>query len=117
MGYLTRHELTVSPPVEALKFSILLDESKLPIPSGEVEIEDIRNVLLGDNDSMKWYGHEKDVAAWATLLPGATFVLSGEGEEQGDVWRLYAKGPLFRKQRPVMSWPEKPVWAEPEENQ
>lgn len=40
-------------------------------------------------DVVKWYDHEKDMLAFSQMHPDTIFVLDGEGEEQGDVWRMF----------------------------
>lgn len=38
-------------------------------------------------ESHKWYDHEDHMNLLSAEFPDWTFVLNGEGEEQGDVWR------------------------------
>ena len=40
-------------------------------------------------DMAKWYDHEEDMCAISLLFPDVTFQLSGEGENQGDLWEEY----------------------------
>lgn len=40
-------------------------------------------------DSCKWYDHNKDMLRISKKYPGTIFVLNGDGEESGDVWRKY----------------------------
>ena len=42
-------------------------------------------------DAVKWYNHEDDMKKFSKLYPELVFVLKGEGEESGDVWRKYFK--------------------------
>lgn len=78
MGYYTNHSLTV-----------------LNGTGGEIEhlkrTCDNADYALGSGDSCKWYEHDDDMLRFSKLYPDATFVLSGEGEEAGDVWKTYYK--------------------------
>lgn len=41
----------------------------------------------------KWYDHEKDMVKLSKEFPNVIFHLSGDGEEQGDVWKeIYSGG-------------------------
>ena len=40
-------------------------------------------------NSTKWYNHEEDMLEISRQFPDVTFVLYGEGENQGDMWKEY----------------------------
>lgn len=40
-------------------------------------------------DICKWYDHDEDMKKFSKKYPGTVFVLSGEGEESGDIWKKY----------------------------
>lgn len=40
-------------------------------------------------EACKWYTHAEDLIKFSLNYPTWLFTLSGEGEESGDVWRLY----------------------------
>lgn len=51
----------------------------------------------------KWYECEEDIRAMSLKFPGVLFHLSGEGEDAGDVWDMFAKdGKLQRCQAEVI---------------
>ena len=48
-------------------------------------------------DSWKWYDHDEDIVKLSLRFPNYTFILEGEGEENGDLWRtIYHNGQLER---------------------
>ena len=48
-------------------------------------------------DSWKWYDHDEDMVKLSLRFPNYTFILEGEGEENGDLWRtIYHDGKLER---------------------
>ena len=48
-------------------------------------------------DSCKWYDHDEDMVKLSLRFPEYTFILEGEGEEKGDLWRtIYHNGQLER---------------------
>ena len=54
------------------------------------------------NNNCKWYDHNDDLTAFSESHPNAIFLLSGEGEESGDIWRLYVKNGKSINQRARM---------------
>ena len=98
MGYYTSFELTYEGATEAEVVAALREEVAY---LGHRFLEGLcptcgqaRPSMTLDRifeETMKWYSWEADLAAVSRALPGATLTLSGEGEEQGDVWRAVAK--------------------------
>ena len=49
------------------------------------------SIKFGWDDSYKWYTHEQDMKELSEIYTETTFILEGEGEESGDIWRKYFK--------------------------
>lgn len=48
-------------------------------------------------DMVKWYDEEKDMKALSALFPSVHFILSGDGEDSGDIWvKHYVGGKVQR---------------------
>ena len=48
-------------------------------------------------ESIKWYDHEKHMRQYSLLHPEVLFKLSGDGEENGDIWaEYYSNGKMQR---------------------
>jgi hypothetical protein len=43
------------------------------------------------SDRWKWYEHDDDMKILSSEFPEVLFILYGEGEENGDIWRSYYK--------------------------
>lgn len=85
MGYYTRHTLTI------------IDNDDINI---HTKVQDYINenedleYALGDDfgessDSCKWYEHENDMRKISKAFPDILFLLEGEGEDSGDMWKEY----------------------------
>jgi hypothetical protein len=83
MGEYTNHSLVI---LEKGDSELSLDEHKEMI-SRKAGYDD----WLFDGESAKWYGHEKDMRAYSVKFPNTIFILEGEGEESGDIWKEYHK--------------------------
>jgi hypothetical protein len=56
------------------------------------EPEQLIKGIIGFNpfeESCKWYDYEKDMKAVSKKYPTTIFILEGEGEESGDIWKAY----------------------------
>lgn len=42
-------------------------------------------------DDMSWYDHDTDTVKLSVMFPYLLFILSGEGEEAGDIWKMWAR--------------------------
>lgn len=80
MGYYTRHELTVINGDNETDY--------------EQEISDTtdgydKHWLWGSET--KWYDCQKDMIKYSKKHPDVTFLIDGEGEEIGDIWKAWFK--------------------------
>ncbi len=55
---------------------------------------------------VKWYEHEHHMKIISQEYPDILFILNGEGEESGDIWRKYFKNGLMNYDRAELSFPE-----------
>ena len=80
MGYFTSHDLEVVQGDNSLIAELLEG------------CEEARYSLCENGDcygETKWYHHQEDLKAFSIKHPTALFKLSGEGEENGDIWDEY----------------------------
>lgn len=86
MGYYTKFDLDVisgqSDPVELERFYQDQGNDKT-FGSYDLPLD------LNDSEPMKWYDWKKDMEALSMDYPNVLLVLSGEGEESGDIWKSY----------------------------
>lgn len=123
MGYYTTvtGSFEIVPPLKGKEMSGFTEEDIPYGLSGEIiethkEVDDgtlvIRSLehIYADGDSFKAYTFENDLQAMVSRFPGHKWVgrVQGEGEEQGDMWRLYIRdGKVIRHEVKNM-WPEAP---------
>jgi hypothetical protein len=53
-------------------------------------IHELEQGVIGYNpfdDRCKWYGHKEDMIKFSKLYPKVLFTVSGEGEENSDIWK------------------------------
>lgn len=114
MGYYTRHTLewkepegfvgeprcSHSPPPDA-RFCPRCGAPTKPMMLDEIvgrlidANEEMSYALLSDgsrNESSRWYDYKDDMIALSKRLPDVLFTLSGEGQENDDMWREYYLG-------------------------
>lgn len=66
------------------------------------------DALIG-GDSMKWYDHSEDMKKVAKAFPDVTFILRGDGEESGDIWKEYYRGDRFHSSEAEIVF-HPPIW-------
>lgn len=57
-------------------------------------------------ESTKWYDHEDHIKALSKDIPHVLFILSGQGEETGDIWRKYFLDGKMQVSKVVMTFDE-----------
>ena len=82
MSYSTHYTLDYDTPDDELDIKdFILKSSKYLV---DYEVED----LLGGSDlTTSWYEHEEELLELSRGFPATIFILYGEGEEQGDMWK------------------------------
>ena len=55
----------------------------------------IKGIIESGYEEAKWYDWEKDMQKLTKIFPNITFVLTGDGEESGDVWEWRGKGDKY----------------------
>jgi hypothetical protein len=83
MGYLTRYSIKANKPIY---------DYPPEIGGTKQDVEEWVSTVIGFNpfeDCCKWYEHDEDMRKVSKLLPEILFTLSGEGEENDDIWRAY----------------------------
>ncbi len=85
MGYYTHFQLS------ALPRSVDVDE----LFNETVEYCGCYDGRVNHGEGMKWYSHDHDMVALSKKYPTVVFILDGEGEEAGDLWRkFYVNGEI-----------------------
>lgn len=86
MGYYTKYNLSITKGGDEEK-KVATDLSKVMGYGPSSDPCEFFEDLL--EEPMKWYEHEKDMKAISLKYLYLTFLLEGEGEESGDMWRKY----------------------------
>jgi hypothetical protein len=80
MGYYTSYNLVIQNGDHSL------------IETFRKENEDANYALNEEGYTLeycKWYNHEEDLKTFSAKYPEVLFILEGEGEEPGDMWKKY----------------------------
>jgi hypothetical protein len=97
MSYSTRYKLQTVGTVldETDPLVSVLGEKPRKLPNFERKLSD-----EGCNpfeEACCWYAHEEHMKKLSNKYPNVLFILDGEGEESGDIWRKYFRaGKMFR---------------------
>lgn len=98
MGYQTYHQLTITP-----------DDGTLEDHKERIS-EDAGYGGLWE-EPCKWYDHDDDMLEYSKLYPDVTFILDGDGEESGDIWRTWYKNGKSQEWALEVNQPDKPPLA------
>jgi hypothetical protein len=69
--------------------------------------EDIMYAIGEDaqgGDSCKWYEHEEDMLKMSSNFHGIVFILEGEGEEAGDIWKKYFLNGMVQECKAIITY-------------
>jgi len=74
----------------------------------------VKGLVLGNHDQSKWYDHPDHMKILSEKFSNIGFILSGEGEEAGDMWiKYYLDGVCTEYKMP--EWvPPSPPWDKKE---
>lgn len=88
MGYSITYNLKVHTGEKSIKdIYSEWEEGKFDFEGFDYAIDDNGEMC----DSVKWYDHEKDMKQLSLQYPNSVFLLTGEGEENDDIWQKYFK--------------------------
>lgn len=97
MGYYTNFSLKVVEIIRGVEIEV--DELQFPEFNEEIMYDgelSIQELIDGNVDFMKWYDHEEDMIKISKKFPNLVFILDGDGEESGDIWReFYMNGNTY----------------------
>lgn len=95
MGYYTDFKLSVegNGPV----YDKFMQEIEgIRVARGNYDLE-MPKLLNGYYQEMKWYEHEEDMKTLSLEWPNLLFILEGDGENRGDVWKAWFRNGLMHK--------------------
>lgn len=106
MGYNTRFELDLEyygkdPKPSPDKYEII-DELRKSGENAEYALDEDG----GSNGELKWYDHDKDLRSFSKKHPDWMFSLSGEGEDNEDIWKKYFRDGYMQEARAKISYDE-----------
>ena len=123
MGYYTTvtGHFRIEPPIEGKELHGF-DEEDIPfgfkaeIYEDRTEVEDgillVRKLdwLGAYDDDFKAYSFEEDLQGLVSRFPGHKWIgcMEGEGEENGDMWRLYIRKDKVIRHAVKNMWPDPP---------
>ncbi len=98
MRYYTNFALTAEKDIE-------LSEDILEEVTG-YDWEHVSGNTWRTTDSCKWYSSDEDMKNFSKQYPNKLFILEGEGEESGDLWKEYFKNGKFVHYQAELIFPD-----------
>ena len=108
MGYCTYFTITSKPIFKGEKLDKLCEE--LEEISGGYGFEEYSQGTFGPGDSIKWYSIHDDMLKLSRQYPQHLFIVDGDGEESGDIWRCFFKNGKKDEHTPEIILPDEPTW-------
>lgn len=96
MGYETYHQFRIEGD----------DPSGLTEEEHATAITKLADYTYLFEESCKWYNEEEDMMKYSLLYPKTVFNVTGEGEENGDLWSAFYLNGERQELRPEVIWPE-----------
>ena len=97
MGYYTLYALSVEKDDPSLLESEEFKDIFLKITGYNLESL--------DNDTIKWYEHDKNMLEISKLYPDTVFRLEGKGEDRNDNWKSYYYNGDAAESRAIIVYP------------
>lgn len=94
MGYYTQYSMELLNATEEQEKEIALKLACCVFGCTAEELAEQEKPVSVDfllEDMYKWYDHEEDVRDISKGYPDIGFILSGDGEEYDDKWKLYVR--------------------------
>lgn len=113
MGYMTRYDLEVEGATykEEVTGEDADGNTVTVFVTKQINLETLKREISNEvgydyafSDECKWYDHDDDMKKFSKKYPEILFILSGEGEESGDLWRKYYKNGKVQVAEAVISY-------------
>lgn len=75
----------------------------------EIEISnttDYADYNIFEGEEIKWYACDEDMKSFSAGYPDVVFIVYGEGEESGDLWKAYYKNGKMQRELAVITYGE-----------
>ena len=96
MGYNTKFSLllyetvTYEGPTPDTVKKLKLNDERVDLMLNTLGSHNEVNILLSDGaQTWMWYGHDEDMTSFSKQHPSFIFKLTGNGEDEGDIWCKY----------------------------
>jgi hypothetical protein len=92
MGYYTNYSLEVKYTDDA---GVVISDNRILEPLYVIEERLTQEIAAASGytspfkESIKWYDHEQELLSISKKYTNVLLILSGEGEEPGDLWKKY----------------------------